>query len=230
LEKHITPKTRGITIVTPGNPLGTTYTIEELEVIHRVAKKYNLFIISDETYMEMVLHGKSHHSALSIRNRCENTILISSFSKSMAISGFRIGFMIVPNGELREFMKVQDTIAICSPHISQLAVLHTLPKLDKFLKPHLSELSKRVEIVENFVNKHRLTWIKPDGGIFCMINFGVQNSLEFVLKLVREAGVIVLPGNSFGDEAEGWIRLSFGSAPRITLMNGLEKLSEYLSS
>ena len=230
IEKNITEKTKAIVIVNPSNPLGTSYDLKDINCIKEIALEHDLYIISDETYMEIIFEDKKHISPAMDKRVEDRTILISSFSKSLAVPGFRIGFMKIPRELVSQIMKVQDTIAICAPHLSQLAVLHLMPKIDTFLETHLFELQRRRDIIEEFLNDNDIQWIKPHGGLFCMININNENSLEFCLELVRKTGVILIPGSSFGNSTQSWVRLSFGSTPRAILTNGLDRIKSFLGA
>ncbi len=228
LEAALTPRTRGLTLVTPGNPLGTAYTAAELEAAQAFAAAHGLWVVSDETYMDLLFDGRPHASALHPPGAAERTVLLSSFSKSLALPGWRIGFHAAPESLHAALLKAQDTLAICAPHPAQLALLAGLPDLDRHLAGPLAELALRRDRLAAFCAGRGLDWIRPDGALFAMIKVTGGDSAAFCLDLLREAGVVAVPGGAFGSCADGHIRLSFGSTPRDTFTRALDALGAYL--
>lgn len=224
LEEYVTPQTRGITLVTPGNPTGTVFSAEEVRIIVEFALERDLWIISDETYMELVLPGSVHLSPLTIPEARDRAVLISSFSKSLAIPGFRAGFLCLPTAVIDAVMKVQDTVIICAPNLTQRIVLAGLPTLDSFIAPQVLELDRRRKILATWCEAENVEWIEPQGALFAMLNSRCIDSFRFCLDLVRETGVVLTPGGAFGEVAEGWVRFSYGSTPRAVVTEALSRL------
>lgn len=230
LAARLTPRTRGLVLVTPGNPLGTAYSPDELAAAQAFAAAHGLWVVSDETYMDLLFAGRRHASALHPVGAAERTVLVSSFSKSLALPGWRIGFIAFPSGLEEPLLKAQDTVAICAPHPAQLALLAGLPELEKHLASPLSELARRRDLLGGFCARAGLRHIAPDGALFAMVDFGVEDAVPFCLRLLREAGVVAVPGGAFGDCVRGWLRLSFGSTPRDPFLRALARIERFLGA
>lgn len=230
LAARLTPRTRGLALVTPGNPLGTAYRADELSAAQAFAAAHDLWVVSDETYMDLLFDGKPHASAMHPAGATERTVLVSSFSKSLALPGWRIGYLAFPEPLHPAVLKAQDTVAICAPHPAQLALLAGLPDLEKHLREPLAELARRRDLLAAFCETRALRMTVPDGALFAMVETGRPDSVEFCLDLLRATGVVAVPGGAFGACAEGRVRLSFGSTPRHAFTRALAAFGNFMDS
>jgi len=247
-EKAITPKTRAIFYCNPNNPTGTIYSKEELLALAELAKKHNLYLISDEVYKDFVydsianvyesdtnkteLNKKQLFSLAQIPELRERVIRIFSFSKSHAVTGWRIGYLHGDEKIVKEILKVHDSLVTCAPVISQYAALGALEMKDEDLQWYMKEYGKRRRLICDRLDrlKHIFSYVRPSGAyfVFPKINPAVMDkyfaefkdrpadpdredlSWRFALALLDKIQVALVPGIAFGPGGEGHIRISFG--------------------
>lgn len=214
MEAAIGPRTRAIFLATPNNPTGAVYTREELSAIGALCRKYDLWLVSDEVYDELVYEGQ-HFSPAELPGMAERTITIGSLSKSHAMAGWRIGWMIGP----QELAHHAGQLAICStcgtPTFLQDAAVvaleqfpHGLPELQTAYRRRRDLLCNRIDAIP-VLSCHR-----PEGGMFVMLDARATglSAYDFARGLVLEEGVAVLPADAFGESATGHLRISLGVA------------------
>jgi len=244
-EKAITLKTRAIFYCNPNNPTGTVYSREQLLGLSELAKKHDLFLISDEVYKDFVfsnsrelentgnkIQGQKIFSLAQIPELRERVIRIFSFSKSHAVTGWRIGYLHSDEKIVKEILKVHDSLVTCAPVISQYAALGALEMKDEELDWYIKEYAKRRQLICERLDrlKHVFNYVRPSGAyfVFPKINPEViakyfpENinktwsedrsdlSWQFALSLLDKIQVALVPGIAFGPGGEGHIRISFG--------------------
>jgi len=222
IEKVITEKTKLIIINSPNNPTGVVYTREELETVYKIAKKYNLFIISDEIYDSYVYDGE-YTSLLDITN---NALILRGFSKNFSVPGWRIGFALGPKWIISEMIKLQQFSFVCAPSPAQYAILENL---DFDLTQITAEYKKKRDTIYEGL-KDYFNVVKPEGAfyIFPQAPEGFTGT-EFVTKAI-ENNVLIIPGNVFSEQ-DTHFRISFAASIE-NLKKGaeiLQKLSEVVS-
>jgi len=231
LEKKITKKTKIILFSNPSNPTGAVLSKEKVEGLAKIAKKYNLIIITDETYDFLLYDGVKHFSPASLPEIRDRVVLCGSFSKKYAMTGYRVGFAFADSGIIDHMLKVHDALTICSPAISQKAAIVALKnespvefveKLDYNRRLMCRKLDELKEIFE---------YQKPKGAYYILVKYKVPkvNSFDMALKILREAKVITIPGAAFGPQGEGHIRFSFACSPE-EIEEGFRRLSKWLKS
>jgi len=211
LEAAITPRTRGIAMATPNNPSGNVYSDEELAAIAQVAQKHDLWVISDEVYDQMT-YERAHRSIASLPGMRGRTVIIGSLSKSHAMTGWRVGWVIGP----RELMKHLDNLLLCMfyglPGFIQQAALKALERNDTIVA-HAKEtfLRRRNLVVSALKNAPLLHCKVPQAGMFMLVDIRQtgMTSMDFAWKLFRATGVSVLDAEAFGPSCRGFVRLSF---------------------
>lgn len=224
-EKAITPKTKAIFYCNPNNPTGTIYSKEQLLGLAELAKKHNLFLISDEVYKDFTFGRKENLFSLAempeIRKR---VIRLFSFSKSYAMTGWRVGYLHSDESVIREILKVHDSLVTCAPVISQYAAMGALEMGEKDVKFFNQEYKKRRDLVCRRLNKLKniFSYVMPESSYYVfpkiikrdidLENKEYENSLswKFALYLLEKAQVAVVPGVAFGPSGENHIRISFG--------------------
>ena len=212
--KAITPKTKAILFCNPNNPTGTIYSREQLIGLAELAKKHNLFIISDEVYKDFVYDGSGKIFSLAelpeIRQR---VIRIFSFSKSYAMTGWRVGFIHSDESVIKEIIKVHDCLVTCAPVISQYAAMGALEMGESAVADFKKHYQRRRDLTclrLDRLNKF-LRYIKPNSSYFVFPKIlNNSDSLSLALELLAKVQVAVVPGVAFGPNGEGHIRLSFG--------------------
>ena len=209
IRKRITPKTKLIIINSPQNPTGSVMTQDEVDEVYDIAQEHNLFILSDEIYRVMAYNVPVFSP--SARDCCkERTIILTGFSKSFAMTGWRLGYMIGP-GELADKVSllIQTIVSCVSPFI-QRAGIAVLGETHTEVARMISELeSRRNVMVEGLNNLPGVTCLKPDGAFYVFPNIKNtgMSSGEFADVMLEEAGVALLPGPNFGECCEGYVRL-----------------------
>ena len=211
LEAAVTPRTRGIMLANPGNPTGIVLTRAELEGIAAVAMKHDLWVICDEVYAELVFDG-AFVSIASLPGMAERTVTVGSLSKSHAMTGWRIGWMIAPEALITH----ADHLALCAiyglPGFVQQGALQAIADMD-----HVAPLMRDIYrarcgvLCEPLKAANNLKVLNPDSGMFALIDIrgtGLSAN-DFAWGLFRAEGVSVLDASAFGPAAEGYIRVAF---------------------
>lgn len=219
LADAVTSKTKAIMLTHPVNPTGYVFSEQELSTICTVAQQSDLWIITDETYDFLVYDNVPYRSLLTFPEIQDRLVVTKSFSKQYAMTGWRVGYVIAPPGMIQEMLKVHDAVVICAPTISQYAALIALTGTpypdDPDIKNILAE-RRDVMCVELGQLSDLFQYRKPQGAYYILAKYLKTNlsSWDFCLKLLRDTGVITIPGVAFGPRGEGHIRFSFGAAPR----------------
>ncbi len=229
IRRAITPKTKLIIINSPQNPTGSVMTQKEIEKIVDIAQQHDLFILSDEIYRLMAY--ETIPCSPSIRDHCEKrTIIMTGFSKSFAMTGWRLGYMIAPEILVEKIALLVQTIVSCvSPFIQEAGITvleEDLPELADMM----SKLKVRRDLMVNGLNQlPGVSCLKPEGAFYVFPN--VKNtgmtSEEFANVMLEEAGVALLPGTDFGESCEGYVRLCFAN-PVDRIQEGLLRMRDIL--
>jgi len=229
IEKRITKKTKCIVIASPNNPTGAILRRKDIENIADIAIKHNLFVISDELYEYLIYDNEEHFSIASIPEMFEKTITINGFSKSYAMTGMRIGYVVADESIIEGMMKIHQYGMLCAPSISQYAAL----KFDE-CENDVKEMIKIYEMRRNLIYKRLneidgISAIKPKGAfyIFPNIKETKMSSERFANKLLKDAKVVVIPGNVFGEEGEGYVRMSY-SVSIENIKKALERIEKFM--
>jgi aspartate/methionine/tyrosine aminotransferase len=211
LKKSISKKTRAIIINSPANPTGTTLTRENMEEISHLAEKYGFYIISDEIYHGLNYSGKDI-SALEVS---QNAIVINGFSKTYAMTGWRLGYLIAPRKVIEPLKRVHQNLFICAASFVQKAAVKAIEEGDDFVKRVVNEYRQRRDYLLSELRRLgfeiRTT---PQGAFYIMAGIRSFNlsSIEFSRRLLYEAGVATTPGIDFGANGEGYIRFSYATS------------------
>jgi len=203
IEKKIGKKTRGILICNPSNPTGTVYKKEELKMIVKVAKKHNLFILSDEVYREFVYDGKKHYSIMSFPDIRNRVILLDSISKRFSACGARIGCLASKNKKVIQAATKFAQARLSSPMIEQLAVIPLLENSKKYTKKIVAEYKKRRDTVFEALQKiPGIVCRKPKGAFYITVKLPIKDSDYFTKWLLTKFSwkgktVMVAPASGF---------------------------------
>ena len=227
ISKVVTAKTKCVILPYPSNPTGVTLTEIELQEIAALLRDKNIIVLADEIYSELVFNEQHYSIARVLRDQ---TIVINGLSKSHAMTGWRIGFLMAPARICQEVLKVHQYNVTCASSISQFAALEALTNgFDDAIEMREAYRERR-----NFVAKRLreigLDFILPDGAFYFFVKTpeGFVNSLNFCLKLVEESKVAVVPGSAFSHFGEGYFRLSYAcSMENIEI--GLQRMEDFLN-
>ncbi len=212
VEAKITPRTKAIIINTPSNPTGGVLEKEDLEGIAELAVKHDLYVISDEVYEKLVYDGHRHVSLASLPDMWERTVTVNSFSKTYAMTGWRIGYAAAPKPLVDEMVKLQQFTMVHAPAVSQRAALAALKGPQGFVESMVEEYDRRRRfIVERLNTIDGLSCVRPKGAFYVFLNIKELglSSEEAAMKILEQAKVVTVPGTAFGPNGEGYLRLSY---------------------
>ncbi len=240
VKKHWKSNTKGVLIATPANPTGTAICPEELAAIGQICKENNGFLIVDEIYLDLALtpphqqESAQLHSVLANRNLQDTLIVINSFSKYFGMTGWRLGWSVVPNAMTPIVEKLAQNLFICPSTLSQKAALACFtPGALAQSEENKNTLSVRANIVFNAISTMGLSIdANPDGAFYAYINISNTklSAIEFCDKLLDTHHVALTPGNDFGEHnASQYVRLSFATE-ESRLIEGLNRLAQFVAS
>ncbi len=222
IEQAITPKTKALLIVTPSNPTGGIITEERARAIAEIAIKHNLIVISDEIYEKFLYDGWKHFSIGSVPGMEERTITLNGFSKTYAMTGFRVGFVAAPVDFIQAMTKVKAFTTGPAATISQQAGLAALTGPQEPIQEFLRIYTERRQLMMNGLRDMGLDFSDPRGGFFLWTissSTGI-NATELSYLMLKEGRVLIFPGTGFGDKWDGYLR--------ITLLQSMDELQEAL--
>ena len=210
LEKAITPKSKILLMNFPNNPTGAIMERKDLEEIAKVVIEHDLIVISDEIYSELTYTG-NHISIAEIDGMKERTILINGFSKSFAMTGWRLGFACGPKEIIKQMIKIHQFCIMCAPIASQYAAVEALKNGDSDVLEMRESYDERRRFLLHRLKEMGLPCFTPKGAfyVFPDISKYGMSSEDFALRLLNEQKVVVVPGSAFGDSGEGFIRISY---------------------
>lgn len=227
LESKVSSKTRLIILNSPGNPTGGVLTYDDLERIARIAVKNDIMVLADEIYSEIIYEGE-HHTIMSFPGMVERTILLDGFSKTFAMTGWRMGYGVFPGEMVPHVSRLIINSVSCTSAFSQRGAIAALTGPREEVDKMLSAFAMRRDLVYEGLNRiPGLRCNKPEGAFYAFPNITDTglDSRAYADYLLHEADVAVLPGTSFGEYGEGYIRVSFAnSAENLTeAMHRIEK-------
>ncbi len=211
LEEAITDKTKVVIMPFPNNPTGAIMERKDLEAVAEVIIKHDLYVISDEIYAELTYSDSGHVSIASIPGMLERTIVINGFSKSYAMTGWRLGYACGPKAILEQMTKIHQFAIMCAPTTSQYAAIEALRHGDDDVKEMCDAYNQRRRYLLHTFKQMGLPCFEPFGAFYvfpCIKEFGMSSD-EFALRLLEEEKVAVVPGTAFGDSGEGFLRISY---------------------
>ena len=230
LEAVMTEKTKAIMLCSPNNPTGSMLNKNELKELAEIVEKHDLLVIADEIYGELV-YDEEYASLPSIPGMRERTILVSGFSKTFAMTGWRLGFVCAPPEISDAMLKIHQYAMMCAPTMSQYAALEAL----KNGRPDVEEMIKSYRRRRNYIvqslNEIGLTCHIPGGAFYAFpsIESSGLSSQEFAEQLLKQEGVAVVPGDVFGESGEGHIRCSYASSIE-QLQEAIKRMKRFMDS
>ncbi len=233
IKSSITTKTKVIVTISPNNPSGAVYTKQELSEINQLCEEHNIYHISDEAYEDFYYQDHQHFSSASIANSQQHTISLFSFSKGYGFAGWRIGYMVIPSHLLPAIKKIQDTILISPPVISQHAAIGALLADTEFLRDKRNAMSTKREMVLSKLNCLSCLKSKPtsEGAFYTLLNIdSKQEDMQLAKLLIEKHGIATIPGSAFGLETGCYLRLSYGALADEVINEGLDRIIDGLSS
>jgi aspartate/methionine/tyrosine aminotransferase len=225
IEAAITERTRAIVTVSPNNPTGAVYPRETLAAIHRLCAERGIYHVSDEAYEYFTYDGARHFSPGSLGG--DHVISLYSLSKSYGMASWRVGFLVAPEHLHRDLMKIQDTVVVSGPAISQFVGLRAMREGRGYCAPHLASLARvREQVLARLATAPDLVEVPAATGafyLFAKVNTE-RSAVALAERLVREHRVAVIPGETFGVARGCWLRIAYGSLREETAVLGIDRL------
>ena len=228
LREKITPRSKILVLPFPNNPTGAVMGKEDLEEIAKVVEEHDLFVISDEIYSELTYEQK-HVSIASIPGMKERTVLINGFSKSYAMTGWRLGYACAPAMILTQMLKIHQFAIMCAPTTSQYAAVSALRNGDGDVEMMRESYNQRRRYLMHAFKEMGLECFEPYGAFYTFPSikrFGMTSD-EFATKLLQEEKVAVVPGTAFGDCGEGYLRISYAYSLK-SLKEALGRIDRFI--
>lgn len=231
IEKRITTKTKAIMINTPNNPTGAVLDYEELKAIADIAIKKDLIVIADEVYHTLVYDGQKHFSIAALEGMKERTITINSFSKSFAMTGWRVGYAAGNEKIIDKMIKLQENLVACVNTSGQYAATEALRNYE--LSSELKDvfLRRRNLIVDHLNKINGISCIVPKGSFYLFLNIKKtgMTSKQFANDLLEKESVITIPGSAFGEMGEGYLRIAY-TLKEEKLIEAAERIKRYVGN
>jgi aminotransferase len=230
IEKAINPKTKAILLNSPSNPLGSVISKEEILKIAKLVEKHNLIVYSDEVYDKLIFDDFEYFSIAEVPEVRDQVLVINSFSKSHAMTGWRIGYIVGNKDIIAVMPKLQEGIVSCVSTFTQRAALEALEgSQDEVARMHSDYLRRRDILIDGLNNIPGISCKKSPGSFYAFANIkalGVSSE-QFAEDLVKHAKVVVVPGSAFGSMGEGYFRTVFANSDE-NLKEAVKRIDEYV--
>lgn len=230
LQAAITPKTKLLVLPFPNNPTGAVMQREHLEAIAEVLRGTDIMVLSDEIYGELTYIEGGHTSFASIEGMKERTMLVSGFSKSYAMTGWRLGYVCGPAPVMKQVIKLHQFAIMCAPTTAQYAAIEALDHGDEDVQQMRGDYDQRRRLIVSELNRMGLTCFDPQGAfyVFPSIRSTGLSSEDFCMQLLEQKRVAVVPGTAFGDCGEGFVRISYCYSIKH-IVEAMRRIREFLS-
>lgn len=230
LKDAITPKTKLLVFPFPNNPTGAIMTAPELEEIAKVLRGTNIAVLSDEIYSELTYSGR-HVSIASLPGMKERTVVVNGFSKTYAMTGWRIGYLCAPSEMIKHMLKIHQYIIMCASTTSQIAAVEAVKNGDADIEMMKAEYNNRRRYIVDGLRDAGIKCFEPQGAFYVFPEIGKfgMDSETFCMRLLNEKKVAIIPGGAFGDCGEGFARISYAySVGHIT--KALEQITSFTAN
>jgi aspartate aminotransferase len=227
IKEKITEKTKMIITNSPSNPTGAVFSKDIVKGIAELCEEYDLFVLSDEVYEEIIYEGKHY----SIGKYTDKAITVNGFSKSYAMTGLRLGYVQAKLETIEEMLKIHQYIQASTCSLSQRAALAALQTSKKFIKKMVKTFKGRRDLIVELLNEiDDVNCLKPPGAFYVFPNFSKHGkSGKLVMDFLKDAKVVTTPGTAFGDYGEGYIRFSYATS-EDEIAEGIKRIKNYLEN
>lgn len=228
IEDAITPKTRAIIISNPSNPTGKVYSINEMKKLQRLCLDRDIYFICDQIYEELIYEGQLF-DVIEIDKELSRTILISGFSKSYAMTGWRVGYVIASPELIAAMNKLQQQTVTCAPSISQMAAIYALKDV-KSPREMKEVFRKRRDLVVSLMKEvSNIHVMIPQGAFYVFPAYDMNiSSTSLANEILENKGVLITPGSAFGNQGEKHFRLSYALSDE-SIIKGIELIGKFFS-
>ena len=230
LKDAITPRTKLLIMPFPNNPTGAVMERADLEAIAEVLRGTDIMVLSDEIYAELNYGLQNHVSIATLPGMAERTVVVNGFSKTYAMTGWRLGYACGPAPIIKIMTKIHQSAIMSAPTTSQYAAITALKDCDGEIERMRNEYNMRRRLVVKSFNDMGLSCFEPRGAFYafpCIKSSGMTSE-EFCTKLLEQKHVAIIPGNAFGASGEGYARVSYAYSVEH-LMEALRRIREFLS-
>ncbi|UJX39900.1 pyridoxal phosphate-dependent aminotransferase [Desulfovibrio sp. JY] len=227
----VTPRTKAIIINSPHNPTGSVFAEKDLLAVAEIALRHDLYVICDDTYDALSYDAPAFSLAM-VKDLQPRLVSVGSFSKRYALTGWRVGFAFAPEPIMAQMLKVHDCAAICAPTPAQIAALASLTGPQGIFEGFVSALAARRTRIQKHLDAMAPTvrYNAPAGAFYVMARYDLPaEPMNVATRLIREANVITIPGDSFGPGGESSLRLSFGG-DEADIDAGCERLAAWFEA
>ena len=230
LKAAITPRTKLLIMPFPNNPTGAVMERADLEAIAEVLRGTDIMVLSDEIYAELNYGLQNHVSIATLPGMAERTVVVNGFSKTYAMTGWRLGYACGPAPIIKIMTKIHQSAIMSAPTTSQYAAITALKDCDGEIERMRNEYNMRRRLVVKSFNDMGLSCFEPRGAFYAFpsIKSSGMTSEEFCTKLLEQKHVAIIPGNAFGASGEGYARVSYAYSVEH-LMEALRRIREFLS-
>ena len=233
LRAAVTPKTRVIALNNPCNPTGVLYSHETLKAVCELACERNLIVFSDEIYNNLVYDGQKFESAASFPGMKERTVVMNGFSKTFAMTGWRLGYLCAPAAILADILKVHQYSTTSSPTFIQVGVAKAMNTegTEREIQAMLRAFAERRELVTQGFDRAGISYIPPRGAFYCFADVSSTglSGEEFCRRLLEEKYVAAVPGIGFGKECGDFVRFSYATDSE-SIKEGMKRIGEFTRS
>lgn len=227
IESAISPRTRAVVTVSPNNPTGAVYSRESLAAVNRLCEARGLYHISDEAYEYFHYGTEPHFSAGSLPGAAKHTISLFTLSKAYGMAGWRMGYMALPKHLEPAVKKIQDTNLVCPPILNQIAATAALDEGAAWCQTQVAGFQSVRDMVLEQLSQlgERCRVPRPDGAFYVLAQFDTAHKdMDLVHQLIRDHGVAILPGETFGVQKSCSLRIAFGALEKDTVAQGMGRL------
>lgn len=230
IEKRITPRTRMFVLVTPNNPTGAVTPPDMIRKIAELAVKHDILIISDEIYAKMIYAPNEHLSIATLPGMKERTITLNGFSKTYAMTGWRVGYLAAPADFVAKLTEPRHTLSINTCTVSQHAALAALTGPQEPIQAMLDEYKARRDWLMPALSAAGFTYGHPGGAFYIYVNISHtgMDAPSFCENLLRETGVMVFPGSMFGDDSPNYIRIGY-LQPLPLIQEAMRRIADFVA-
>ena len=232
LKAAITPKTKLLIMPFPNNPTGAVMEREDLEAIAEVLRGTNIMVLSDEIYAELNYGLQNHVSIAALPGMAERTVVVNGFSKTYAMTGWRVGYALGPQHIISQMVKLQENVAACVNTAAQYGALAALTGSQAPVAEMLETYSqRRAYILDAFSKINGLTCFAPQGAFYAFVDISAagMDAETFARDLLQKVRVIVVPGEAFGESGKRYVRLSFATSME-NIREGTRRIAQYMKT
>jgi aminotransferase len=229
VERRITPRTRALLLISPGNPSAGTITPPNIRRIAEIARKHDLLVISDEIYEKLLYDGTEHLSIGSLPGMTERTITLNGFSKTYCMTGWRVGYVAGPRSVMQRVRRRKELASSCAPVVSQWAGVEAYEGPQDAVEEYRRIYEGRRRVILDGLNRMGFTYGEPRGAFYIFVNASSvgMDSIDLTQKLLEEGRVLIFPGTGFGEQWVDYMRVSY-LAPEDELREAMARVESCL--